>query len=45
MMMRYPPEMMQNNGGGPPVMMQRPVMVENMQYSPHHQHDTSGRIE
>ncbi|KAI9260045.1 hypothetical protein EDC94DRAFT_611568 [Helicostylum pulchrum] len=38
MMMRYPPEMMQNNGG--PVMMQRPVMVENMQYSPHHQHDT-----
>ncbi|KAI7887638.1 LsmAD domain-containing protein [Mucor mucedo] len=41
MMMRYPPEMMQNNGGGPPVMMQRPVMVENMQYSPHHQHDTS----
>lgn len=41
MMMRYPPEMMQNNGGGPPVMMQRPVMVESMQYSPHHQHDTS----
>lgn len=40
MMMRYPPEMMQNNGG--PVMMQRPVMVENMQYSPHHQHDTLG---
>jgi hypothetical protein len=42
-MMRYPPEMMQNNGGGPPVMMQRPVMVEPMQYSPHHQHDTSGK--
>ena len=41
-MMRYPPDMMQANGG-PHVMMQRPVMVESMQYSPHLQHELPGK--
>ena len=51
MMMRYPQEMMQQNNNGPPPNMmqqqQRPVMVEPMQYSPHHppQHDSPGRME
>ncbi|KAG0769371.1 hypothetical protein G6F57_001480 [Rhizopus arrhizus] len=40
MMMRYPPDMMVSNTGGPPVMMQRPMMTEPMQYSPHQRPET-----
>ncbi|KAI8990050.1 LsmAD domain-containing protein, partial [Pilobolus umbonatus] len=36
MMMRYTTEMMPNNGNGPHVMMQRPTMMDTMQYPPHH---------